>query len=468
MKLSAGLFKKYDIRGVAMGEKAVLTREAAYLIGHGIGTYLQRIEKQTRVVVGRDNRHSSFELQDQLMEGLKRSGCKIIDIGLVSTPLVYWHAVNNGNIGGVMVTGSHLSREYNGFKLSVGSRNIYDTSLQKIAQMIEDNDFTYGDSAGDVMVENSAYSQYIHDLETRVTIKRPLKVVIDPGNGTGGLFAPRLMHLWGLDVTGIFIEPDGDYPNHQPDPSDERNLKDLSAKVLEIGADIGIAFDGDADRMGAVDEKGQPIAADRLLAMLAQDMLKRHPGAIVIGDVLCSQVLFDAVKTAGGVPLMAASGHSIVKDAMRTHHALLGGEQSGHIFLGEDYFGFDDAYLVAGRLIQLIANGSHTLSELDNQLPRLYSTPEYRPHCPDNEKANVIRAVRDMLQHAGEVNDVDGVRVQFAEGWGLLRASNTEPVLSLRFEATTREHALAYRDAFARALANFPHVEPFGDSQPSS
>ena len=175
MKLPAGLFKKYDIRGVAMGEKAVLTREVAYLIGHGIGTYLQRIEKQTRIVVGRDNRHSSFELQDQLMEGLKRSGCKIIDIGLVSTPLVYWHAVNNGNIGGVMVTGSHLSREYNGFKLSVGSRNIYDTSLKQIAQMIEDNDFTYGESAGEVTVENSAYSLYIHDLEKRVTINRPLK-----------------------------------------------------------------------------------------------------------------------------------------------------------------------------------------------------------------------------------------------------------------------------------------------------
>lgn len=464
MKLPAGLFKKYDIRGVAMGEKAVLTREVAYAIGHGIGTYLQRVEKQTRVVVGRDNRHSSFELQDQLMEGLKHSGCKIIDIGLVSTPLMYWHAVKNGNIGGVMVTGSHLSREYNGFKLSVGSRNIYDKDLQKIAQLIENNDFTYGEGAGDVIVETSAYSQYIHDLEKRVTIKRPLKVVIDPGNGTGGLFAPRLMQLWGLEAVGIFIEPDGDYPNHPADPSDERNLKALSEKVLEIGADIGIAFDGDADRMGAVDEKGQPIVADRLIALLAQDMLKRHPGATVIGDVLCSQVLFDAVKAAGGVPMMAASGHSIVKDAMRTHRALLGGEQSGHIFLGEDYFGFDDAYLVAGRLIQLVANSEHTLSELDNQLPRLYSTPEYRPHCPDNEKAHVIQSVRDMLAHAGEINDVDGVRVQFPEGWGLLRASNTEPVLSLRFEATTREQALAYRDAFARALAKFPHVESFGDS----
>ncbi len=466
MKLPAGIFKKYDIRGVALGEKAVLTKEIAYLIGHGIGTYLQRVEKQTRVIVGRDNRHSSFALQDQLMEGLKRSGCTVIDIGLVSTPLVYWHAVQNDNIGGVMVTGSHLSREYNGFKLSVGSRNIYDTQLQRIAQMIESGELAY--SRGEIMTETGAYSQYVHDLEKRVTISRPLKVVIDAGNGTAGLFAPRLMQLWGLNATGLFIDPDGDYPNHQPDPSDERNLKALSAKVLEIGADVGIAFDGDADRMGAVDEKGQPIAADRLLALLAQDLLTRQPGGVILGDVLCSQVLFDAVKAAGGIPVMAASGHSIVKDAMRTHQALLGGEQSGHIFLGEDYFGFDDAYLVAGRLIQLIANGTKSLSELDNDLPHLYSTPEYRPHCPDSEKAHVIKSVGDMLKDKGQITDVDGVRVQFEHGWGLLRASNTEPVLSLRFEATTREYALAYRDLFAQALAQFPHVEPFGDSQTSA
>ena len=466
MKLPAGIFKKYDIRGVALGEKAVLTKEIAYLIGHGIGTYLQRVEKQTRVIVGRDNRHSSFALQDQLMEGLKRSGCTVIDIGLVSTPLVYWHAVQNDNIGGVMVTGSHLSREYNGFKLSVGSRNIYDTQLQRIAQMIESGELAY--SRGEIMTETGAYSQYVHDLEKRVTISRPLKVVIDAGNGTAGLFAPRLMQLWGLNATGLFIDPDGDYPNHQPDPSDERNLKALSAKVLEIGADVGIAFDGDADRMGAVDEKGQPIAADRLLALLAQDLLTRQPGGVILGDVLCSQVLFDAVKAAGGIPVMAASGHSIVKDAMRTHQALLGGEQSGHIFLGEDYFGFDDAYLVAGRLIQLIANGTKSLSELDNDLPHLYSTPEYRPRCPDSEKAHVIKSVGDMLKDKGQITDVDGVRVQFEHGWGLLRASNTEPVLSLRFEATTREYALAYRDLFAQALAQFPHVEPFGDSQTSA
>lgn len=461
VKVSPGIFKKYDIRGIAAGSDAPLNRDIALWIGQGIGTYLQRMENQERVIVGRDNRHTSYDLQDALMDGLKRTGCKVTDIGLVSTPLVYWHAVQAGHIGGVMVTGSHLAPEYNGFKICVGARNIYDAGIKIIARLIEGRDFAFAASAGAITVNQSAYSHYVSDLAHRLQIPRRLKVVIDPGNGTGGLFAPRLLELWGQQVIGIHLEPDGSYPNHQPDPSDEKNLFALSAKVRETGADIGIAFDGDADRMGVVDEKGQSIVADRILALLARDMLKRHPGAVVIGDVLCSQVLFDTIKKSGGIPFMAPSGHSIVKDAMRERKALLGGEQSGHIFLGEDYFGYDDGYFAAGRVLQLLAGSDKPLSDLDMSLPRRYSTPEYRPHCPDADKDTVIEGVRACLENAGTITAVDGIRVQFEHGWGLLRASNTEPVLSLRFEAINEAEALKYRDLFVNALKNFPQVEKF-------
>jgi phosphomannomutase/phosphoglucomutase len=457
MNISASIFKKYDIRGKASGDSMTLSTDIAYQVGQGIATYFLRMEQIEQVVVGRDNRHSSFALQEGLMDGLQRGSMKITDIGLVSTPLVYWHAVQRGNVGGIMVTGSHLEPDYNGFKICVGNRNIYDAGIRMIARFIADKNLAYG--GGGVVTDNSAYSQYIHDVAKRINIPSKLKVVIDPGNGTGGIFAPRLLQLWGQEVIGIFIEPDGDYPNHQPDPQDSDNLVGLAAKVRETNADIGIAFDGDVDRIGVVDEKGNIIAADRILALLAQDMLRRKPGATVVGDVLCSQVVFDTITRAGGIPYMAASGHSIVKDAMRDQEALLGGEMSGHIFLGEDYFGFDDGYMAMGRLLQVLANSGTTISQLDNRLPRLYSTPEYRPQCPDDAKDRVIYGVQQALLGKGIITDVDGIRVQFDNGWGLLRASNTEPVLSLRFEATTEAEAHVYRELFAKALAKFPEVE---------
>jgi phosphomannomutase/phosphoglucomutase len=462
-QVSSALFKKYDIRGIASenpkGERITLNRDVAYQIGLGIGTFLQRMYQTTQVVVGRDNRHSSPELQDGLIGGLLRASMDVIDIGLVSTPLVYWHAVQAGDVGGVMVTGSHLAPHYNGFKISVGSVNVYDHALQTIAMMIADENLNYG--AGQKTVNQSAYSQYVHDIEKRIQIAKPLKVVIDPGNGTGGLFAPRLLELWGQDVTAIHLQPDGDYPNHPPNPQEEANVRELGMMVREVGADIGIAFDGDADRIGVVDENGALIPADRILALLARDMLTRQAGASVVADVLCSQVLFDAVSEAGGTPYMAASGHSIVKDKMRSVGALLGGEMSGHIFMGEDYFGFDDGYFVMGRVLQLLANHESTMSSLDDTLPRLFATPEYRPACPDIDKAHVIQGVAQHLATHGDISTEDGVRLQTPNGWGILRASNTEPVLSLRFEGKDEASALALRDLFAQALTHYPQVATF-------
>ncbi len=457
--IDGSIFKKYDIRGRAAGENALVTPEAAHKIGQAFGTYLQQSENKKTIVVGRDNRHTSFDLAKAAIEGIRASGCHVIDIGLVSTPVVYWHSIQYGDGGGLMVTGSHLAPEFNGFKLAVGSRNLYGTQIQEIRGLANSTRLYYGD--GELTAEQHAYSKYIRDLHSRITMARPLKVVVDPGNGTGGLFAPQLFEMWGHEVTCLFCDPDGSYPNHQPDPQDGQNMIALSDKVREIGADVGIALDGDADRMGAVDEKGNLITADRLLALLARDMLIRHPGAAVVADVLSSQVLFDEVAKSGGQPVMWASGHSLVKSKMREIGALLGGEMSGHIFLGEDYFGFDDGYFAAGRVLQLIAAGEKPLSALDASLPTLFSTPEYRPYCPDLDKDDVIEGVKNALAGKGEIVDVDGIRIKFEKGWGLLRASNTEPVLSLRFEGETEADALAYRDLFVKALAKYPQVGMF-------
>lgn len=455
--ISEKIFKKYDIRGTAEGDNPPVNPEAARLVGQAVGTYLQRIENVQTAVIGYDNRRTSRLLHEAAAAGLRLSGCEVIDIGLVSTPVLYWHAVNRGGAGGLMITGSHLPPDQNGFKVCVGHRTLYGGQIKLLHTFIKEGNLAYGD--GTLTVDQSAYSKYVHDLAERAKPARGLHVVIDAGNGTGGLFAPRLFALWGHKVTTLYTEPDGSYPHHHPDPQNPKNMIDLSAKVRQTGADLGIAFDGDADRMGAVDETGAMIAADRLLALLARDMLKRQPGAVVVADVLSSQVLFDEIARAGGVPVMAASGHSLVKEKMRDEQALLGGEMSGHIFLAEDYFGFDDAYLAAGRLLQLVAADQQPLSALNAALPTLYSTPEYRPHCPDSDKENVIETVGRALSAKGEVVDVDGVRIKFARGWGLLRASNTEPVLSLRFEGETEADALAYRNLFVEVLNQFPQVE---------
>lgn len=454
------IFKKYDIRGKAEGADHVITSEAARLIGMGFGTHLQRNSTLNVIVVGRDNRRSSYDLAKAAIEGLRASGCKVIDLDLVATPIVYWQAVRHGNVGGMMVTGSHLSPDQNGFKLCVGSKNLFGSQLQAIRNFIESGDLTYGD--GSVSSDWSAYLKYIEDITTRIPMVRPLKVVVDAGNGVAGLFVQRLLKTWGHEVVDcLYCDPDGSFPNHPANPQEPENMQALAAKMREVQADIGIAFDGDADRMGVVDEQGQMIAADRVLALLARDLLQRKPGATVVADVLSSQVLFDEIERCGGKAVMWASGHSLVKAKMAETKALLGGEMSGHMFLGEDYYGFDDGFFAAGRVLQLLGNSDKPLSELDASLPRLYSTPEYRPHCPDADKRLVIDGVQQALTGKGELSTVDGVRVKFENGWGLLRASNTEPVLSLRFEAKTEADAMAYRAIFAEALKAYPQVETF-------
>ncbi|NWF70284.1 MAG: phosphomannomutase/phosphoglucomutase [Chloroflexi bacterium] len=455
--LHKSIFKKYDIGGPAEGDDAFINDEIAQLIGQAFGTYLQRFENMQKVVVGRDNRRTSYNLQQAFMQGLIASGCSVLDLGLIATPVLYWHAAQQAGCGGVMVTGSHIGPEYNGFKLCVGRRSVHSEQLMLLRSFLEKDTLAFGH--GSSSVDFSAYRHYVADLETRLKPARPLKVVIDAGNGTAGLFAPRLLRKWGHNVVAcLFCQPDSQFPNHAPDPHNPHNLRALAEKVRAERADVGIAFDGDADRIGVVDEKGQPVESDRLLALLARDLLTRHPGAAVVVDVMSSQVVLDEIKKAGGLPFMWMCGHALVKEKMAEIGALLAGEFSGHLFMGEDYFGFDDGFLAAGRLLALLATSGQPLSALNARLPTRHITPEYRLRCPEKDKEDIVESLREPMRAHGEVLEIDGLRVQFRHGWGVLRASNTEAALCLRFEAETPAALAEIRAVFDRALRPFPQV----------
>lgn len=455
--IQADLFKKYDIRGRAIGENPPLNEAAAEMIGQAFGSYVLAAG-QTKVVVGQDNRLSSPALAQAAIRGLTAAGCDVIDIDMVSTPVVYWYSITHGGIGGMMITGSHLEPDQNGFKLCIGLETLYDERIRHLLQRIVDKDFAYG--VGTAKVDTGAREAYMVDIAARLTMPRVLKVVIDAGNGTGGLFGPELVQRWGHELIDcLYCEPDGRFPNHQPDPQKEKNMRALAERVRETGAEIGLAFDGDADRVGVVDEQGRIISADRVLALLAKDLLSRQPGATVLADVSCSQTVFDEIARAGGQPVMWMTGHSLVKAKMRELNAPLGGEISGHIFLGEDYLGYDDGFFAAGRLLQLVGGSSEPLSVLDDALVRYHSTPVYRPHCPPELMTPILDRLKAELSSAGEVSTIDGLRIRFDRGWGGIRASNTEPVLSMRFEGLTEADALRYRELFLDVLRRYPDVD---------
>ncbi len=451
--LDAGLFRRYDIRGPAEGPQAPLSAEAARLVGRAGGTLLRREYGVARVVVGHDNRLSSAVLHAAARDGLLDSGCEVLDIGLTPTPLLYHRVAQEGDGAGLMVTGSHLPPAYNGFKLALGAQSLYGEQLQALRRLIEGNDFDSGAGKLQRCRGEALYGAYIADQTRRIVSSRALRVVVDAGNGTAGLIAADLLHALGHDlIECLFCEPDGRYPNHQPDPGDPRTLATLCAAVPRLGADVGLAFDGDADRLGIVDGRGRIVAPDRALTLLGLDLLKRHPGARLLADVSCSQVFLDELRRAGGQPTFCATGHALVKQRMAESGALLGGEISGHFFCAEDYYGFDDAFHAAGRLLQLLAASDSTLAELDDALPRPFVSPLYRPHCPPETGRRLLAALRERLAGEGELLDIDGLRLQLDDAWGLARLSNTEPVISLRFEGRTTEALAACRARFAAVL----------------
>ena len=443
--LKPTIFREYDIRGIAETE---LSSPDVADLGRALGTYLTR-HSGPRISLGRDCRLSSPRLHDALIEGLLATGCEVTDIGVVPTPLLYFSATHLEADGAVMITGSHNPSEFNGFKTVCGSASLHGESIQDIRRLIDARDFAAGHGTHHSM---DVIPAYLDELAPQFEFSRRIKVVLDAGNGTAGPVIHQLLKRLNVDVTELFFEMDGHFPNHHPDPTVPANLEHLRDVVRAQGADLGIAFDGDADRIGAVDENGEVIYGDLLLLIYGREILTRKPGATIIGEVKCSQLLYDELKRLGGHPIMYKTGHSLIKAKMKQEHAELAGEMSGHMFFADRYFGYDDALYAACRLIEIVAKSGKPLSAQLAGLPKLVSTPEIRVDCPDETKFAVVARVAEQFRKTHNVIDVDGVRVLFGEGWGLLRASNTQPVLVMRFEAATQALLADYQREVEAAL----------------
>lgn len=436
--LNPTIFREYDIRGIADRD---LTSDGIEGLGKALGTYLIR-HSGARICVGRDVRLSGQRLRDALVKGLKSVGAQVTDIGIVPTPVLYFAEKKLHADGAVMITGSHNPAEYNGFKTVCAGKAIYGGAIQEVLRILQEEDFATGDgseSAQDVV------DQYVDEVASQFQFSRRVKVVFDAGNGTAGPVMQKLIDKLNVDATTLFFPPDGHFPNHHPDPTVVENLAHLQAAVKESGAELGIAFDGDTDRIGAVDEHGDPVFGDMLLLIYAREILTRKPGATFIGEVKCSQIMYDEIRKLGGNAIMYKTGHSLIKAKMKEVHAELAGEMSGHVFFEDRYLGFDDAMYGACRLIEIVANSGHPLSYQTAALPRTVSTPEIRFDCEDEKKFAIVERVVAHFKKTHEVIDIDGARVNFGHGWGLVRASNTQPVLVMRFEAETQALLDEYR-----------------------
>ena len=434
MGLSSDIFRQYDIRGIVGRD---LTEEAAEAVGAAYAAYAIERGKRGAVAVGRDNRPSGPQLQAALVRGLTTAGMDVIDIGVVPTPLNYWALHHLPVMGGIQITGSHNPPEYNGFKLSFGTASLHGDEIQKLYALAT-GPRPSGAARGGVR-EHRVIDAYLDDIVARIgPLRRRIRVVYDCGNGAGAVVAPALFERLGTDATGLFCESDGTFPNHHPDPTVPENLEDLIAAVAQHDAEIGIAFDGDADRIGVVDGKGNIIWGDRVLILYARDVLARTGrGQPIIFDVKCSQALPDAVEAAGGIPIMWRTGHSLIKDKMRETGAPVAGEMSGHMFFSEGFYGHDDALYGAARLLRILADSGKRVDELLADVPEFVSTPELRIEVPEELKFGLVRDAVAHFRAHHDVIDVDGVRVLFGDGWGLIRASNTQPVIVARYEAST-------------------------------
>jgi phosphomannomutase/phosphoglucomutase len=443
--LNPAIFREYDIRGIAETE---LTSPEVVQLGRALGTLLQR-KSGPHINLGRDCRLSSPRLHDALLEGLVTSGAHVTDIGVVPTPLLYFSAVHLKADGGVMITGSHNPSEFNGFKTVCGPGTIHGEDIQEVRRIIETQAFATGKGSHRTIDVSDAY---VEEVSKQFQFDRRIRVVADAGNGTAGPLMHRLLARLNCDATELFFEMDGHFPNHHPDPTVPSNLAHLIDAVKAHKADLGIAFDGDSDRIGAVDELGNVIYGDMLMLIYGREILTRKPGATFIGEVKCSQVMYDELKRLGGNPIMYKTGHSLIKAKMKQEHAELAGEMSGHMFFADRYFGYDDALYAACRLMEIVAKSGKPLSAQVAGLPKTVATPEIRVDCPDELKFPIVQKVAEHFRATHKVIDVDGVRVLFDHGWGLLRASNTQPVLVMRFEATSHELLERYQSEVEQAL----------------
>lgn len=426
------IFREYDIRGVADRD---LTDEVVENIGRAFGTFLVRRGKN-RVAVGRDCRLSSDRLHAALRSGMLATGLTVIDIGVGPTPLLYFTVFHKELDGGVMITGSHNPPGDNGFKMMCGKETLAGDEIRELRTLIEQQDFAF--KSGGTSDRYDPAPAYCGYMRGNVRLKRTnLRFAVDAGNGAGGPLALAAMQAVGLSPIAMYCEMDGRFPNHHPDPSELHNVAELAARVQNEKLEVGIAYDGDADRLGVIDERGEVLWGDKLMIALSRDILSRHPGAAILGEVKCSQTLYDDIAKRGGRPIVWKTGHSLIKRKMKQEAALLAGEMSGHLFFADRYFGYDDAIYASLRLLEILSALDEPLSSLLADVPQTFSTPEIRVDCPDEVKFDVVDRVLSHFRGTHEVLDVDGARVKFGTGWGLVRASNTQPVLVLRFEAQT-------------------------------
>jgi phosphomannomutase / phosphoglucomutase len=432
--LVRGIFREYDIRGITGTE---LTPDVARVVGSAFAAYLDERGVRGSVAVGRDNRPSGDGLHDALIAGLIECGVNVVDIGVVPTPVAYWAQHNLDVVAGIQITGSHNPPEYNGFKLGVDKASIYGAGIQRIFELASAGVFPKGSGS---RRDEAVIDRYIDDVVNRIgRLSRPLRIAADAGNGVAGLVAPKLFAKLGVDVTCMFCDSDGTFPNHHADPTVPENLEALINEMYKGGYDFGVAFDGDADRLGVVQQNGDIIWGDYLLLLYARDVLGRVKNAPIIFDVKCSQALPDGIEKAGGVPVMWKTGHSLIEEKMHELHAPLAGEMSGHMYFDEGWYGFDDALYGAARLLKIVADSGTSVHQLLADVPRFVSTPEIRVDCPDDRKFGIVSDAVRYFSARYKAIDVDGVRIQYPDGWGLIRASNTQPVIVLRFEARTRD-----------------------------
>ncbi|AEE90843.1 Phosphomannomutase/phosphoglucomutase [Tepidanaerobacter acetatoxydans Re1] len=445
MKINPYIFRQYDIRGV-VGED--LDENFARRLGQAFGTYTLK-NNETSVIVGCDNRISSPSLKKAVTEGLLSTGCNVVDIGTVVTPIFYYARIHFNINPGIMVTASHNPAQFNGFKVAFGPGTIYGDEIQNLRIMMEKGDFLSGQGS---LTYKDPSEDYIDMICEKIHLSKKLRVGIDCGNGTASLFAEKLFRRLGVDVYPLYCESDPKFPNHFPDPVKPENLTDLKELVLREKLDLGIGFDGDGDRIGVVDDKGNIIYGDMLMILYWREIMPKYPGAVAIIEVKCSQALVDEVKKLGGKPIFYKTGHSLIKAKMREIGAVFTGEMSGHMFFADEYYGFDDALYAAARLLRILSNTDKKLSELLADVPKYYSTPELRVPCPDEEKFDKVEAVKRYFQDKYPIIDVDGARVIFPDGWGLVRSSNTGPELIVRCEATSKDGLDKIKNEIQKAL----------------
>lgn len=433
-KVAPHIFREYDIRGIVDKD---LNPGVMELLGRAIGTYLAEGGKND-ISLSRDCRLTSSSYREALLRGLLSTGLRVTDLGICPTPLMYFSLYHLRKEGGIQITGSHNPKDHNGLKICAGTEAIHGPEIQKIKQILDKGRFKEGKGE---LHSYPIVTDYIKYVSSNIQLARPVNVVVDGGNGTGGPVAVPILRNLGCQVTELFCEMDGNFPNHHPDPTVPENIAELRRKVLETGAEVGLAYDGDADRLGVIDDSGQVWWGDRLLIVFAREILRENPGATVISEVKSSQILYDEIRRNGGHGIMWKTGHSLIKSKMKEERALLAGEMSGHLFFAHRYFGFDDAIYSSMRLLEILAASKQKLSEMLTGLPHYPSTPEIRTDCTEEKKWAVVEQIKEHFRRKYPVIDVDGVRIQFPDGWGLVRASNTQAVLVTRYEGHS-QHAM--------------------------